>query len=94
MLEILAPLAEIVLHQDGSGVQEAVESAPALTSLGAAALAVGLAAIGTGYAQRGIGSAAVGAVAEDDDMFVRALIFTALPETLIIIAFVTIFLTQ
>lgn len=65
---------------------------PAITAAGAAALAVGLGALGTGIAQRSIGAAAVGAVAEDDDMFVPALIFTALPETLIIIAFVTIFL--
>jgi len=65
---------------------------PALSANAAAAIAVGLGALGTGYAQRGIGSAAVGAVAEDDDMFVPGLIFTALPETLIIIAFVTIFL--
>jgi V/A-type H+-transporting ATPase subunit K len=77
-----------------------IELIPALTSIvlqaaipagAAAALAVGLAAVGTGYAQRGIGAAAVGAVAEDDDMFVTGLIFTALPETLIIIAFVTLF---
>ncbi|WP_254839944.1 hypothetical protein [Natronomonas marina] len=75
-------LANVVLQNGG----------PALSENGAAAIAVGLGALGTGYAQRGIGSAAVGAVAEDDDMFVPGLIFTALPETLIIIAFVTIFL--
>ena len=83
----LATLAGVVLQAEGGG-------APLLSPLAAAALAVGLGALGTGIAQRGIGAAAVGAVAEDDDMFVRALIFTALPETLIIIAFVTIFLTQ
>ena len=76
-------LATVVL-QDAGG--------PALEGPAAAAIAVGLGALGTGYAQRGIGSAAVGAVAEDDDMFVPGLIFTALPETLIIIAFVTILL--
>jgi V/A-type H+-transporting ATPase subunit K len=75
-------LANVVLQNGGS----------ALEGPAAAAIAVGLGALGTGYAQRGIGSAAVGAVAEDDDMFVPGLIFTALPETLIIIAFVTIFL--
>ena len=81
MMETLE-LANVVLQEGSGGI-----SGPA-----AAALAVGLGALGTGYAQRGIGSAAVGAVAEDDDMFVPGLIFTALPETLIIIAFVTIFL--
>jgi V/A-type H+-transporting ATPase subunit K len=82
MYETVPQLAEVALQQGG----------PALDAEGAAAIAVGLGAIATGYAQRGIGSAAVGAVAEDDDMFVPALIFTALPETLIIIAFVTIFI--
>ena len=81
MMETLE-LASVVLQDSSGGI-----SGPA-----AAALAVGLGALGTGYAQRGIGSAAIGAVAEDDDMFVPGLIFTALPETLIIIAFVTIFL--
>jgi V/A-type H+-transporting ATPase subunit K len=66
-------------------------SSPALEPTAAAAIAVGLGALGTGIAQRSIGAAAVGAVAEDRDMLVPALIFTALPETLIIIAFVTIF---
>jgi V/A-type H+-transporting ATPase subunit K len=70
----------------------APQGAPALEPQAAAAIAVGLAAIATGYAQRGIGSAAVGAVAEDSDNLVSGLIFTAIPETLIIIAFVTIFI--
>jgi V/A-type H+-transporting ATPase subunit K len=77
-------LASVVL-------QEGTQAAPALEPPAAAAIAVGLAAIGTGYAQRGIGAAAVGAVAEDSDNLVSGLIFTAIPETLIIIAFVTIF---
>lgn len=73
-------------------LQGAEASGPALSNAGAAAIAVGLGALGTGYAQSRIGASAVGAVAEDDEMFVPGLIFTALPETLIIIAFVTIFL--
>lgn len=80
-----ATLANVVL-------QEGTSSAPAIPNGGAAALAVGLAAFGAGYAERGIGAAAVGAVAEDEDMFVRGLIFTVLPETLVILALVTIFL--
>ena len=84
MFDIAADTASIVLQQEG--IQKLM-----LNNSGAAAIAVGLAAIGTGYAQRGIGSAAVGAVAEDSDNLVPGLIFTALPETLIIIALVTIF---
>jgi V/A-type H+-transporting ATPase subunit K len=56
-----------------------------------AALAVGLAALGAGIAERGIGAAAVGAAAEDPDMFGRGLILTVLPETLVILALVTVF---
>jgi len=86
MFEALPELASVVLQQD-----QTIEQAPAIPASAAAALAVGLAALGTGYAQRGIGAAAVGAVAEDSDNLISGLIFTAIPETLIIIAFVTIF---
>ena len=84
MIETLPELASIALENG--------EPDPFLENEGMAALAVGLAAIATGYAQRGIGSAAVGAVAEDGDNFVSALILTVIPETLVIIAFVTVFL--
>ena len=67
MMENLLALADVALTTNG---------APALEPEAAAAIAVGLAALATGYAQRGIGSAAVGAVAEDSDNFVSALIFT------------------
>ncbi|PSP52359.1 hypothetical protein BRC95_06605 [Halobacteriales archaeon QS_5_68_33] len=84
MIDATTQLAAVALQQ----------GAPALEPVAAAAIAVGLGALGTGIAQRSIGAAAVGAVAEDRDMLVPALIFTALPETLIIIAFVTIFVAQ
>jgi len=84
MIDATTQLAAVALQQ----------SSPALEPTAAAAIAVGLGALGTGIAQRSIGAAAVGAVAEDRDMLVPALIFTALPETLIIIAFVTIFVAQ
>jgi V/A-type H+-transporting ATPase subunit K len=84
MLDIAPLLTEVALQTSNSG--------PALTASAAAALAVGLAAFGAGYAERGIGAAAVGAVAEDQDLFVQALILTVLPETLVIFALVTVFL--
>jgi len=64
---------------------------PAITPKSAAALAVGLAALAAGYAERGIGSAAVGAIAEDQDLFGTGLILTVLPETLVILALVVVF---
>ena len=85
MIETLPELGNVVL-------QEGTADGTALSKNAVAALAVGLAAFGAGYAERGIGSAAVGAVAEDNDLFVQGLIFTVLPETLVILALVTFFL--
>ncbi|WP_318567345.1 F0F1 ATP synthase subunit C [Salinigranum marinum] len=84
MIDAATQMANVVL-QEGA-------SAPAIPAQAAAALAVGLAAFGAGYAERGIGAAAVGAVAEDESLFVQGLIFTVLPETLVILALVVVFL--
>ncbi|WP_380674437.1 F0F1 ATP synthase subunit C [Salinigranum sp. GCM10025319] len=84
MINAATQLANVVL-QEGA-------SAPAIPAQAAAALAVGLAAFGAGYAERGIGAAAVGAMAEDESLFVQGLIFTVLPETLVILALVVVFL--
>ncbi|MFP9191622.1 hypothetical protein [Natronosalvus vescus] len=83
MFEITPEIAATVLQ--GATLENFTDS-------GAAALAVGLAALATGYAQRGIGSAAVGAMAEDDSTFGKGLILTVLPETLVILALVVVFL--
>lgn len=77
-------LENILLQTQSSG--------PAITAPAAAALAVGLAAFGAGYAERGIGAAAMGAIAEDNDLFVNGLILTVLPETLVILALVVVFI--
>ena len=77
-----------ILQEQGA---QTINQAPAIPAQAAAALAVGLAALGAGYAERGIGAAAVGAVAENDEMFGRGLILTVLPETLVILALVVIF---
>ncbi|MDY7081507.1 MAG: F0F1 ATP synthase subunit C, partial [Halobacteria archaeon] len=45
-----------------------------------------------GIAERGIGAAAVGAIAEDREMFGTGLIFTVLPETIVILALVAFLL--
>jgi V/A-type H+-transporting ATPase subunit K len=54
----------------------------------AAALAVGLTGLGTGVAEMSIGSAAVGATAENKDIFGLALLFTVIPETIVIFGLV------
>ncbi|MEN6343217.1 MAG: ATPase [Methanospirillum sp.] len=53
-----------------------------------AGLAVGLAGIGTGLGEMGIGAAAMGATAENRDMFGLALLFTVIPETIVIFGLV------
>jgi len=62
--------------------------------LAGAAIAVGLAALGAGIAESSIGAAAMGAIAEDESLFGTGLILTVIPETLVILALVTIFLVQ
>lgn len=89
MMELATQLTSFALQADGGA---AATASPAIPNKAAAALAVGLAALGAGYAERGIGAAAVGAVTEDEDLFVRGLILTVLPETLVILALVVVFL--
>lgn len=90
MLELISAFIDPgVLLQQGGGLSS--EAAAALAS-GLAALGVGFAGIGTGNAQRGIGAAAVGAYAEGSISLGIAVFLTVIPETIIIIAFVTIFL--
>jgi V/A-type H+-transporting ATPase subunit K len=84
-MSVLQTVTDLVLATNGA--------APAIPETTGAALAVGLAALGSGYAERGIGSAAVGAMAEDESLFGRGLILTVIPETLVILALVVVFLT-
>jgi V/A-type H+-transporting ATPase subunit K len=53
-----------------------------------AALAVGITGIGAGLAEMAIGSAAVGATAENKDIFGMALLLTVIPETIVIFGLV------
>lgn len=58
-----------------------------LVAIGAG-LAVGLAGIASGMAEKDIGAAAIGAIAEDRSLFGQALIFTVIPETIVIFGLV------
>lgn len=84
-LELASAIGSTVLTTGEAGSELINETA-------AAALAVGLAAVAAGYAERAIGAAAVGAMAENEDLFVKGLILTVLPETLVILALVVVFL--
>ncbi len=65
----------------------AVEIGTGLIAIGAG-LAVGLGAIGSGLGEQQIGAAAVGAIAENEEMFGKGLMFTVIPETLVIFGMV------
>ena len=58
----------------------------ALAAIGAG-VAVGFAGLGSGLGQGIAAAGSVGAVAEDNDMFARGIIFSALPETQAIYGF-------
>jgi len=57
-----------------------------------AALAIGISAIGAAIAEKDIGAAAVGAMAEKEELFVKGLIMTVLPETIVLFGFVIAYL--
>jgi|TARA_B110000495_G_C22969884_1_gene569151 V/A-type H+-transporting ATPase subunit K len=59
-----------------------------------AGIALGLCGVGTGLSQGPIGAAAVGMIAEDGSKFVTGLIFTALPETIVLFGFLALFLLK
>ncbi len=53
-----------------------------------AALAIGLSAIAAAMAEKSIGAAAIGAMAEKEQLFGKGLILTVIPETLVIFGLV------
>ena len=64
-----------------------VDVGTGLIAIGAG-LAVGLSALGAGMAERSIGAAAVGAMAEKEELFGKGLILTVIPESLVIFGLV------
>jgi V/A-type H+-transporting ATPase subunit K len=80
--------AELVTAIDvGMTIEQIKASQMGMKALGAG-LAVGLTGIGAGVAEMAIGSAAVGATAENKDIFGLALLFTVIPETIVIFGLV------
>jgi len=57
-----------------------------------AGLAVGLTGIASALAEKDIGAAAVGAMAEREELFGKGLILTVIPETIVIFGFVIAFM--
>ncbi len=57
-----------------------------------AGLAIGITALAAAIAEKDIGAAAVGAMAEKEELFVKGLILTVIPETIVLFGFVISFL--
>jgi len=68
-------------------VQQILANQRGLVAIGAG-LAVGLSGIASGIAEKDIGAAAVGAMAEREELFGKGLILTVIPETIVIFGMV------
>tara|TARA_B100001996_G_scaffold204001_1_gene156254 strand:+ start:3145 stop:3453 length:309 start_codon:yes stop_codon:yes gene_type:complete len=93
-LRMMIVLGALVLIAQGVSAQ-ADADAETTESWGkdmGAGIALGLAGLGAGVSQGSIGSAAVGMLAEDSSKFGPALIFTALPESIVILGALPLFL--
>ncbi|MCG7847958.1 MAG: V-type ATP synthase subunit K [ANME-2 cluster archaeon] len=68
-------------------VEQILANQKGLIAIGAG-LAVGLTGIASGIAEKDIGAAAVGAMAEREELFGKGLILTVIPETIVIFGLV------
>ncbi len=59
-----------------------------------AGLAVGLTGLASGIAEKDIGTAAIGAMAEKEELFGKGLILTVIPETIVIFGLVVALLIK
>ncbi|MDD1717199.1 MAG: ATPase [Methanoregulaceae archaeon] len=73
---------------DGNMTVEMISASQEGMKALAAAIAVSATGIGTAFAEYGIGSAAVGATAENKDVFGLVLLLTVIPETIVIFGLV------
>ena len=93
-LRTLIVLLTVALVAQGVAAAETTDTAATdgLSGDVGVGLALGLAGLGAGISQAAIGSAAVGMLAEDGSKFGVALIFTALPESIVILGALPLFL--
>lgn len=91
-LRMMIVLGALVLIAQGAAANEGEEATESWGKDMGAGIALGLAGLGAGISQGSIGSAAVGMLAEDSSKFGPALIFTALPESIVILGALPLFL--
>ena len=92
VLLVVSLVAQGVAAQDAATTDDDSNAINGDIGMIGVGLALGLAAIGAGFSQAAIGSAAVGMLAEDGSKFGVALIFTALPESIVILGALPLFL--
>jgi V/A-type H+-transporting ATPase subunit K len=95
MLRLLLVLMSVSLIAGIATAQDdgdaSVNDKDTMAKLGAGIALAGC-GIGTGLGQGPIGAAAVGMIAEDPNRFGHALLFTVLPETVVLFGFLAMFL--
>jgi len=84
-------VAGVATAQEAEAEADTGNDKDTMAKLGAGIALAGC-GIGTGLAQGPIGAAAVGMIAEDGSKFGLALLFTVLPETIVLFGFLTLFL--
>ncbi len=84
-------VAGAVTAQEGDSATGETVTKETMAQLGAGIALAGC-GIGTGLAQGPIGAAAVGMIAEDGSKFGTGLLFTVLPETIVLFGFLSIYL--
>ncbi len=92
VLLALTLIAQGVVAQDAAVATDDTNDMEGDIGMIGVGLALGLAGLGAGISQAAIGSAAVGMLAEDGSKFGVALIFTALPESIVILGALPLFL--
>jgi V/A-type H+-transporting ATPase subunit K len=91
-LRALIVMLALTLVAQGVAAEATDDATSGMTGDVGVGLSLGLAAIGAGISQAAIGSAAVGMLAEDSSKFGTAIIFTALPESIVILGALPLFM--
>ncbi|MCS5532707.1 MAG: hypothetical protein NZ736_00430 [Candidatus Poseidoniaceae archaeon] len=91
-LRALIVMLALTLVAQGVAAEAATDATSGITGDIGVGLSLGLAGVGAGISQAGIGSAAVGMLAEDSSKFGTAIIFTALPESIVILGALPMFI--
>jgi V/A-type H+-transporting ATPase subunit K len=91
LLLVLMSVSLIAGVASAAAEGDAIAEKDTMAKLGAGIALAGC-GIGTGLGQGQIGAAAVGMIAEDPSRFGHALLFTVLPETVVLFGFLAMFL--